>query len=61
VVRPAVAFQEALFPGAVEEKKRIEVAVLDRTSGDRWNQERMQGEGHYHQNDLYAIGSEIVG
>jgi hypothetical protein len=31
VVRQAVAFQEALFPGGVEEKKRTEVAVLDRT------------------------------
>jgi hypothetical protein len=52
VVRQAVAFQEALFPGAVEEKKRTEVAVLDRTSGDRWNQDRMEGAGHDDQNDL---------
>jgi hypothetical protein len=61
VVRQAVAFQEALFPGAVEGKKRPEVAVLDRTSGDLWNQDRREGEGHYDQNDLYATGSEIVG
>jgi hypothetical protein len=52
VVRQAVAFQEALLPGAVEEKKRTVVAVLDRTSGDRWNQDWMEGEGHYDQNDL---------
>jgi hypothetical protein len=56
-----VAFQEARFPGAVEEKKRIEVVVLDRTSGDRWHPDRREGEGHYDQNDLYATGSEIVG
>jgi hypothetical protein len=30
VVRKAVAFPEALFPGAVEEKKRAEVVVLDK-------------------------------
>ena len=53
-----MAFQEALFPGAVEEKKRTEVAVLDRTSGDRWNQDRMEGEGHYDQNDLFAQGAK---
>jgi hypothetical protein len=61
VVRQVVAFEEALFPGAVEEKTRTEVVVLDRTSGDRWNQDRMEGEGPYDQNDLYATGSEIVG
>jgi hypothetical protein len=61
VVRQAAAFQEALFPGAVEEKKRTEVAVLDRTSGDRWIHDRMEGEGHDDQNDLYATGSEMVG
>ena len=60
-MRQAVAFQEALFPGAVEEKKRTEVVVLDRTSGDRWNQDRREGEGPYDQNDLYVTGSEIVG
>jgi hypothetical protein len=60
VVRQA-AFQEALFPGGVEGKKRSEVVVLHRTRGDRWNQDRMEGEGHYEQNDLQAAGSEIVG
>jgi hypothetical protein len=45
-----VAFQEALFPGAAEEKKKTEVAVLDRTSGDRWHQDRREGEGPYDQN-----------
>jgi hypothetical protein len=52
VVRPAVAFQAALFAGAVEEKKRTEVVVLDRTSGELWNQDRREGEGHDDQNDL---------
>jgi hypothetical protein len=61
VVRPAAAFQETLFPGAGEKKKRTEVGVIDRTSGDRWNQDRMEGEGHDDQNDLHATGSEIVG
>jgi len=61
VVRKAVAFQEALFPGAVEEKKKTEVVVLDRTSGDLWNQHRMEGERPYEKNDLYATGSEMVG
>jgi len=46
-----VAFQEALFPGAVEEKKRTEVVVL----AEQWGpveSRRMEGEGHYDQNDL---------
>ena len=60
-MRQAVAFPEALFPGAVEERKRTEVVVLDRTSGDLWYQDRREGEGPYDQNDLYATGSEIVG